>query len=419
MAFRRLVSTQTADFKPLGSAGQRSFELIRREASALGAEHETLFAEPSPSPEGDIIDWYTGAAGTPRRLADADESARAAGRATLERLVGDIQRRAEALQRSTDPEQRRLGEALANAVEVPDEGCVHLVGDRPVLVAWAHHRNTTAPPRGVLTAMVAAPPAPEPSAAPAAITSVADAGQEPPRAETAAAAAPRQAASSGWLWWLLWGTVGVMAATIAWLLLPACGLSGVPGLDFCSRPGDSPMAAEVARRDLLQDELRQLERELGLARQACVPEPVRRAALEEPPPEEEPNEFDERVQREGGRADAMLAITLIWNTLSDLDLWLTCPSGERIYFNRPSGCGGRLDIDQNADGRRTRQPVENIFFDGRPPAGQYRIRVHNYDQRGSEPNHFRVRVRLGGEETLHEGRLSRTGEFRNFSFSFP
>ena len=35
MALRRLGSTRTADFTPLGSAGQRSFELIRREARAL------------------------------------------------------------------------------------------------------------------------------------------------------------------------------------------------------------------------------------------------------------------------------------------------------------------------------------------------------------------------------------------------
>lgn len=417
MAFRRLTSTHTADLKPLGSAGQRSFELIRREAAALGPDHEALFAEPSTSPEGDVTDWYTSAIGTPRPLAEADADAQATGRRTLERLVADLQARADTLQQSRDPEKRRLGEALRNAVEIPDKWSVYLVGEQPVLVAWAHHRNTTAPPCGVLTSMVAAS-APPPTAVAPAPMPPASAGpsDEPPTSHRSAVAVP----GFGWLWWLLWGGVGALAAVLAWLLLPACGLSNLPGLNFCNRSGDVSVAEEIARHDLLQVQMQQLQRELGLARQVCVPEPRQRAAAEQPPAGGESDDFDERVQRGGGETDAALTVTLIWDTPSDLDLWVRCPTGGHISHLSPQACGGRLDIDQNAEGgSHSRRPVENIVFAGRPPAGQYHITVHNYQQRGQAVNQFRVRVRVGDEETLYEGRLSSTGERREFSFNVP
>jgi uncharacterized protein YfaP (DUF2135 family) len=124
------------------------------------------------------------------------------------------------------------------------------------------------------------------------------------------------------------------------------------------------------------------------------------------------------VRREGGRSDAPLTVTLIWDSVSDLDLWLTCPNGQRISYRNRSACGGALDIDQNADARRTREPVENVFFAAAPRAGTYQVRVHNYAQRGGATN-YQLRILKNGAPTVHRGQLSRRGQESVYSFTYP
>ena len=67
-----LVTTSTQGLQPLGSAAQRSFELVATTVrQRLGAEHAALFAEPVVTDHGDQIDWYAQTHGTPQRLADS------------------------------------------------------------------------------------------------------------------------------------------------------------------------------------------------------------------------------------------------------------------------------------------------------------------------------------------------------------
>lgn len=74
-------------------------------------------------------------------------------------------------------------------------------------------------------------------------------------------------------------------------------------------------------------------------------------------------------------SEGVLQIGLSWNSANtDIDLWVTDPFGERIYFENPtSASGGFLDRD-DTDGFGP----ENIYFQENIPSGTYRVAVHYY-----------------------------------------
>lgn len=120
-------------------------------------------------------------------------------------------------------------------------------------------------------------------------------------------------------------------------------------------------------------------------------------------------DFAERLEREGAKAGD-IQISLLWNNFNDLDLHVICPSGERIsYQNKHSRCGGELDVDMNAGGRNSREPVENIYWPkGQSPKGKFQVFVHHYANHGDrDPTAFRVAVTIGGEIRPFSGRVSR------------
>lgn len=115
-----------------------------------------------------------------------------------------------------------------------------------------------------------------------------------------------------------------------------------------------------------------------------------------------------RVAREGG-ASGDVQISLAWDNFNDLDLHVICPSGEEIFYQHTrSRCGGKLDVDMNAGGRQSREPVENIVWpQGEAPRGEYRVLVHYYGSHGDpDPTRFRVAVRVGGQVKVFEGQLN-------------
>ena len=241
-------------------------------------------------------------------------------------------------------------------------------------------------------------------------------------------------------------------------LLPACGLGGESSwLSFCPDPPaddgrEALLQAERARGMSLEDRLARLHLTLAGAPACPAPPPsdpplevAQRPAAPEPPvletepplpepplpqpgipdrrppppplPEPEPapepppeppppDEFDRRVEREGGqRGDVQ--ITLIWDNVNDLDLHVHCPNGNHIYYAGMFGCGGRLDVDANGGGPQTRSPVENVTWPGGAPSGPYRIEIDHFSNHGGpEPTPYRVRVRIGGEERIYEGILA-------------
>lgn len=398
----RLTSTKTSDFSPLGSAWQRSYELIRREVAKLGPRYEALFAEPFPSPQGDSIDWYAIARGKMLLVDDLPEEERDAAWADFNALLSNVAEHGQRLARSSDPEQRRLGEALSQATTYPDTQSVYLVGDQPVVICWAHRSSSGKVPRGALINKEAPTkvlsPAAEPDAA--------------PPFSTALAVDQRPASRWSWLWWLLWGATGAMALVIAWLVIPACGLSAVSWLNFCPAPAQASIVDHLRDRDVQLNRIERLERELRLAELSCRPQ---QATL----PERPADEFDRRIEREGGDTDAQYKITLIWDSQNDLDLDMRCPNGKRLYFNDKKQCGAALNLDRNTNTTIVPEPVENIVFKGVPAPGTYVVGVRNYRNREATSNAYKLRIQKGTDVQTITGNVPRPGMKDEYPIEFP
>ncbi len=112
----------------------------------------------------------------------------------------------------------------------------------------------------------------------------------------------------------------------------------------------------------------------------------------------------ERVKREGGNLEADVRVSLIWYNYDDLDIHLTEPTNHTIYHgNRrtTSNCGGLLDVDMNAGGRGSREPVENITYRNKSTMkkGKYEVSVNQYQQRETQDFGFMLQVEIDGQIT--------------------
>lgn len=100
-------------------------------------------------------------------------------------------------------------------------------------------------------------------------------------------------------------------------------------------------------------------------------------------------------------------VTLRWNNTADIDLHVTDPFEEEIYFEHPmSESDGRLDVDANRDCiELTMNPVENIFWSyGQAPVGRYRVSVVYYSECNAEgPTAWEVTVKVDDETSEFSG----------------
>lgn len=114
----------------------------------------------------------------------------------------------------------------------------------------------------------------------------------------------------------------------------------------------------------------------------------------------------ERVKAAGGATDAPLRVSLAWFNHDDLDLHAIEPSRDHIHYasafrkgrgygNGRSKNGGQLDVDMNAGGGTTREPVENIVWD-RIVDGKYKIVVNNFSKRETRDVGFTLEVECNG-----------------------
>ena len=90
----------------------------------------------------------------------------------------------------------------------------------------------------------------------------------------------------------------------------------------------------------------------------------------------------DRLRDSLGGCVGEITVTLSWKTYDDLDLHLQEPDGTTIFYgNKRSRNGGVLDIDMNAGGRKSSNPIENICYKNTPPSGKYKIMVHFYKRK--------------------------------------
>lgn len=91
------------------------------------------------------------------------------------------------------------------------------------------------------------------------------------------------------------------------------------------------------------------------------------------------NVIDENCGYESGR----IQITLSWNTGADIDLYVTDPKGETIYYNqqhRRTNSGGVMDHDGRGDCRAEQDypRIENVYWQNRPPRGEYKVELNYF-----------------------------------------
>jgi hypothetical protein len=98
-------------------------------------------------------------------------------------------------------------------------------------------------------------------------------------------------------------------------------------------------------------------------------------------------------------------VTLSFDRLHDLDLHVTEPTGDQIFYQRPmSTLGGQLDLDSGARCEPSAANAENIFWPpGGAPVGQYSVSVQNYQQCSPGAIAFTVTVQHGTTLETHEG----------------
>lgn len=422
--FEAHLATTTAEgLRPLGTAPQRSFELIHATvATRLGDAHAALFAEPVSTKFGDSYDWYATVPGTAAKLTSLSEAEQADLRATLGQLSGDIAELAQAYLESDNGDDQRLGEALQNALEVPGEDFIHVLtradgSMQPVLVNWAWIADQQAAPRGVLRGMdtrqppkpaAARPPAQDPLPASPVLAAAAVSG-------TSAAPAVGHAASFWWLW-LGWLLLALMIAAILLLLIAPCALR-LPGLtSFCPQL-DARATVLQAETAQLEQRIALTERRIALADQACQPPRVAEIPVPATADAGAP-EIDARLQERGAQRGE-LTISLAWDSRADLDLHVTCPAGLRLWYGAREGCGGMLDIDDNRNAQVARtDPIESTFFTA-PAPGSYAIRVEYFTGHGaSGPQAFRLRIQSGTEVTTLSGSVGPTDKVWTTDYTY-
>ncbi|MDH3729894.1 MAG: Ig-like domain-containing protein, partial [Acidimicrobiia bacterium] len=103
-------------------------------------------------------------------------------------------------------------------------------------------------------------------------------------------------------------------------------------------------------------------------------------------------------------------VTLNWWSTADLDLYVTDPLGEIIYYgNSTSTSGGELDVDANFPCNvATTGPVENIYWPiGGAPQGEYVVEVRYAVECNSEgPQNIQVTTIVDGALRTHFQTLS-------------
>lgn len=134
------------------------------------------------------------------------------------------------------------------------------------------------------------------------------------------------------------------------------------------------------------------------------------------------DEFSRRMNREKAKVGD-LTVTLIWEDYSDLDLHVHCPDGSHISYSNKEACGGYLDVDMNAGGAQSEEPVENVFFGDaekniEAAHGKYKVVVQNFSYHGHKLKNpdkvpFKVRILMDGKETQYTGACTGEGERSN------
>lgn len=413
MSDRLITTTSTEGLQTLGSAAQRSFELITSTLrSRIGDDAALIFAEPVATAQGASTEWYTERPGLPVRLADLSSEDAERVRTAAGQAMARVLSLAEELAAQKTEHGFWLAEALRNATALPDDGALWAMRTaegalHPVVVNWGRQPDERGRVRGVLTAV-----APKPARAAVAVRAASavkvassEGAADIPAEGTSVRAGYGARGMVAWLLGFGWLLLALLIALILWLMIAPCGLLPV-SLSHCGRS-----AAASAPFEGLTAEILQLEARLSDADRACVaarPRSVVGISPEPPlgmdPALTDPDEVERRLADRGmEQGDGALVVSLAWNSVDDLDLRVECPAGEIVDFRKSSAawsgsCEGALDVDANfPPGLAVEDPVENATFLRAVP-GVYRVIVRfAADREPKGPQEFGIFVRRNGQ----------------------
>jgi tRNA (guanosine-2'-O-)-methyltransferase len=127
--------------------------------------------------------------------------------------------------------------------------------------------------------------------------------------------------------------------------------------------------------------------------------------------------IDEGCGYQGGNVQ----ITVAWQSSSDIDLHVTDPNNEEVFYgHRNSASGAVLDRDANAACNQSPPTVENVYWGTQPMPGQYRIRVVAYDMCGSPSTPATVSISVGGRILgTYSMNFSQRGQQFDIPFNVP
>ena len=97
-------------------------------------------------------------------------------------------------------------------------------------------------------------------------------------------------------------------------------------------------------------------------------------------------------------ATAEIQISLTWNSITDIDLWVVEPNGTKISYEAPFSATslGWLDYDNTVS-----YGPENITFNYKMPEGDYKVYVHHFN--GGVETDYQVTISIGDDINTYSG----------------
>ena len=270
-------------------------DMLRRK---FGDAYVLLFAEPVPNAGSQSVDWYTPVQGAARRLTDLPADEQNTVRDALVHMAKELHTFADELKKAAEHTKTTRGNILDLALSYPNEDCLYVVGEQPVITCWGFGPGTPGAEPQDLSRIthVAAPAAAAAPAAPAAQTEKVAAEAVPPAAASTPEPVAGPTSGCSLLWWLL---PLLLLLVLLWLLFTSFGsrpaLSGrafftSPLPPFC-RPVVTPQHEKLAS---LETEAAKLESDIATLNQRlaehvarCVPEKAQEEKPVAPAPSEE------------------------------------------------------------------------------------------------------------------------------------
>lgn len=122
-----------------------------------------------------------------------------------------------------------------------------------------------------------------------------------------------------------------------------------------------------------------------------------------------------RLLRRLGGKPGEIGVTMMWDTVDDLDLHLRLPTGEVISADNPQASGGKLCVDGNHTLQMANmKPIESISWPeydeherNHPPEGEYTVCVKVYArfQQIKDPN-ITICLNVSGEQELFHQQIT-------------